>query len=78
MPDLAEKWEVSPDGKIYTFKLREGVKFHDGTPFSSDDVLATFKRIINPPSGIVSLQPRALRRRLGDRGARREDVQDRR
>jgi peptide/nickel transport system substrate-binding protein len=54
LPDLSSRWTISPDGKSYTFELREGVKFHDGTPFSSADVLASFQRIINPPSGIVS------------------------
>jgi peptide/nickel transport system substrate-binding protein len=37
-PDLAEKWEVSPDGKTTTFTLREGVRFHDGTPCNSEAV----------------------------------------
>ena len=37
-PDLATKWEVSPDGLKYTFTLREGVKWHDGKPFTSADV----------------------------------------
>jgi peptide/nickel transport system substrate-binding protein len=55
VPDLARKWTVSEDGKTYTFDLREGVKYHDGTPFSSADVLASFQRIISPPSGIVSV-----------------------
>jgi peptide/nickel transport system substrate-binding protein len=55
VPALATKWEASPDGKTYTFTLRDGVKFHDGTPFTSADVVATFNRIINPPSGMVSV-----------------------
>ncbi|MCC6179590.1 MAG: ABC transporter substrate-binding protein [Chloroflexi bacterium] len=55
VPDLAQSWEVSPDGTAYTFKLRQGVKWHDGTDFSADDVVATFNRIINPPPGIVSV-----------------------
>ena len=38
VPDLAEEWTISDDGLVYTFKLRDGVKWHDGTPFTSADV----------------------------------------
>jgi len=43
-PLLATEWTESPDHKIFTFKLREGVKFHDGTPFKSDAIKASFDR----------------------------------
>lgn len=39
LPGLAKSWEVSPDGMEYTFKLNEGVKWHDGKPFTADDVV---------------------------------------
>jgi peptide/nickel transport system substrate-binding protein len=52
--DLAKSWEVAPDKKTYTFKLFEGVKFHDGTPLTSADVKATYDRLRNPPDGVVS------------------------
>ncbi|MDR9855991.1 ABC transporter substrate-binding protein [Paenibacillus sp. VCA1] len=49
-PSLAESWEVSPDGLKYTFKLRQGVKFHDGTDFNADAVVFNFKRWTDPKS----------------------------
>lgn len=44
VPDLATSWTVSPDGLTYTFHLRHGVTFHDGTPFTSAAIPADFKR----------------------------------
>src|SRR2546429_9230606 len=55
IPDLAESWKVSSDGNTYTFKLRDGVKSHDGPAFSSADVVPTFSRIISPPAGMASI-----------------------
>jgi peptide/nickel transport system substrate-binding protein len=46
--ELAESWEVSPDGKRITFHLRKGVKWHDGNPFTSDDVMFTYRRMVDP------------------------------
>src|SRR5215813_544510 len=51
-PDLAHSWEIAKDGKTYTFHLRQGVQFHDGTDFTSADIKATFDRIAKPPAGI--------------------------
>jgi len=47
-PWLAESWDISDDGLTYTFKLREDVKFHDGTPFNAEAVKYNFDRIVNP------------------------------
>jgi len=46
-PDLAESWSVSEDGLVYTFTLRDGIKFHNGRAVSSDDVVYSFNRILS-------------------------------
>jgi peptide/nickel transport system substrate-binding protein len=52
--DVCENWKVSDGGKTYTFKLRENVKFHDGTPMTADDIVATYHKLIFPPKGVAS------------------------
>jgi peptide/nickel transport system substrate-binding protein len=47
-PVLAESWVPNSDGTVWTFKIRQGVKFNDGTPMTVDDVVATFNRLADP------------------------------
>lgn len=47
-PGLARSWDISGDGLIYTFRLRQGVEFHDGAPFNADAVLFSFNRQRDP------------------------------
>ena len=47
-PELAQSWKVSKDGKQITFKLRSGVSFSDGTPFSAEDVAYTVQQLMDP------------------------------
>lgn len=56
LPGVAESYAVSDDQLIYTFKLRKNVKFHDGTPMTSEDVKATYDRIRKPPKDVISLR----------------------
>jgi peptide/nickel transport system substrate-binding protein len=54
IPDLAEKWSVSSDGKTYTFNLRQGVKFHDGKPFSATDAKYSLDRYRDTKSSVYA------------------------
>ena len=48
VPSLAERWEISPDGKTYTFHLRSGVHFQNGAPFAARNVVHSFERVLDP------------------------------
>src|ERR1043166_3806881 len=48
IPYLAKSWTVSPDGKLYTFKLRDDVQFCSGKKFTADDVVYSIKRLVSP------------------------------
>ncbi len=48
VPDLAERWEVSEDGTVYTFYLRENARFHDGRPVTAQDVVYSWERAARP------------------------------
>jgi peptide/nickel transport system substrate-binding protein len=57
IPELAENWQVSPDGLVYTFKLRSGVKFHNGKEMTSADVKASYERYKRMAIAKVTLAP---------------------
>lgn len=50
-PDLAESWTMSDDGLVYTFKIRKGVKFHNGREMTTDDVIYSLNRVKDPQGG---------------------------
>jgi peptide/nickel transport system substrate-binding protein len=57
--DVASDWKISPDGLTYTFTLRPGIRFHDGSPLTAVDVKATYDKIIFPPAGVRSIRKNA-------------------
>jgi peptide/nickel transport system substrate-binding protein len=57
--DLAESWTISKDQLSYTFKIRRGVKFHDGGELTSKDIKASYDKILKPPAGVKSLRASA-------------------
>ena len=66
------EWKISPDGLTYTFKIRPGVRFHDGSPLTAADVKASYDKIVFPPEGVRSIRKDALHRGGQRRGARAE------
>lgn len=58
-PALAESWEVTEEGKVWTFKLRQGVTFHDGTPFDAEAVRYNVERFANPDAPHYSEKAKA-------------------
>jgi len=52
--DLAEKWETSADGKDITFYLHQGIKWHDGVPFTADDVVYSLDKMTDPNRSVIS------------------------
>jgi peptide/nickel transport system substrate-binding protein len=54
--DLATEWTIAPDGLTYTFKIRPGVRFHDGSPLTSADVKASYDKILFPAQGVRSIR----------------------
>ncbi len=60
VPRLAERWDISADARVYHIHLKEGVRFHDGSPMDAEDVLLSFMRAIRPGTkfqGYRLLQP---------------------
>jgi peptide/nickel transport system substrate-binding protein len=55
-PALAESWDVSPDQLTWTFHVRRGVTFHDGSPLTAEDVVYTYRRIIDEELSNVDTQ----------------------
>ena len=57
--DAATEWKISPDALTYTFKIRQGIKFHDGSALTAADVKATYDKLVFPPEGVRSVRQNA-------------------
>src|SRR5690349_5758539 len=57
--DVAAEWKIAADGLTYTFKLRQGIRFHDGSTLTASDVKATYDKIVFPPAGVRSVRKNA-------------------
>ena len=85
LPRLAESWSPTEGGRVWRFKIRQGVTFHDGTPMDAEDVASTFNRLADPDAGSNALSvfngvlskgnTKARRRHHGGVPARRPERQ---
>src|SRR5712692_6153606 len=57
--DVASEWKISLDGLAYTFKIHQGIRFHDGSPLTAADVKASYDKIVFPPEGVRSVRKNA-------------------
>jgi peptide/nickel transport system substrate-binding protein len=57
--DVATEWKMAPDGLTYTFKIRDGIKFHDGSTMTASDVKASYDKIVFPSQGVRSVRKNA-------------------
>src|SRR5712691_6871038 len=57
--DVATEWKIASDGLTYTFKIRQGIRFHDSSPLTAADVKATYDKIVFPPVGVASIRNNA-------------------
>ena len=73
VPRLAESWTPNADASVWTFKIRQGVKFHDGTPMAAEDVVATISRLADPDNASTALS--AFAGVIGKDSARTVDPQ---
>jgi peptide/nickel transport system substrate-binding protein len=64
-PGLATRWAVSRDGRVWSFTLRDNVRFHDGTALTAGEVAASFARHLDPQHAIATVWPTVLRGRPG-------------
>jgi peptide/nickel transport system substrate-binding protein len=58
--DVATEWTIAPDGLTYTFKIRQGIRFHDGSPLTAADVKASYDKILSPPQGVRSARKKSF------------------
>jgi peptide/nickel transport system substrate-binding protein len=72
IPELATSWKANSNATVWTYKLRKGVKFQTGQGMTADDVVATFKRLVDPKSGSQALS--AYQGVLAPGGVRKKDA----
>ncbi len=66
VPSLAKSWDISPDGLVYTFHLRDDVTFHNGARFTADDVVYTVERMMNPATAALNTDFFSMIKGAGD------------